>query len=90
MKNQILNVKSYQRVVQFAADLVAPTIRKQWYSLPRTGWYCFPRNEWYSLGVFCTQALKLRYAHIAVLLLPGKEGGLANAQPTGNLSDLGA
>ena len=49
MKNQILNVNSYQQVVQFAADLVAPTTRKQWYSLPRTDWYSFPRNEWYSL-----------------------------------------
>jgi len=49
VKNQILNVKSYQQVVQFAADLVAPTARKQWYSLPRTDWYSFPRNEWYSL-----------------------------------------
>ena len=49
MKNQILNVKSYQQVVQFTADLVAPTARKQWYSLPRTDWYSFPRNEWYSL-----------------------------------------
>ena len=53
VKNQILNVKSYQRVVQFAADLVAPKARKQWYSLQRTGWYCFPRNEWYGLKVFC-------------------------------------
>lgn len=49
MKNQILNVKSYQQVVQFAADLVAPTARKQWYSLPRIDWYSLPRNEWYSL-----------------------------------------
>ena len=56
MKNQILNVKSYQQVVQFAADLVAPTARKQWYSLPRTDWYSFPRNEWYSL----TRILHLR------------------------------
>jgi len=49
VKNQILNVKSYQQVVQFAAELVAHDARKQWYSLPRTTWYSLSRNEWYSL-----------------------------------------
>jgi len=49
VKNQILNVKSYQQVVQFAAELVAHDARKQWCSLPRTPWYSLPRNEWYSL-----------------------------------------
>jgi hypothetical protein len=70
VKNQILNVKSYQQVVQFAAELVAHDARKQWYSLPRTPWYSLPRNEWYSLtrilqlnpwfeiGEYYTEALK--------------------------------
>lgn len=61
MKNQILNVKSYQQVVQFAADLVAPTARKQWYSLPRTDRYSFPRNEWYSL----TRILQIGYSRVS-------------------------